>query len=981
MPLRVMPQQANITIFGCPFVNFAQYMFLDFETGTTVDNQYAITGVKHDFSPGKFTTSLTLSYGDIYGKYENVVDSLSKALSEQRKANIEKLEEEARKEKERNEKSKKANTPNQTQTITPTPVKKLTNNSVPLIQDQETIDAEYARDQQRMEAAEAATLDQPSPAQPSPAQPYPQVSQQQASLTAGSTDESFTIITQSVIDDINDPNNLKIPADLIDNDAIKILDELSNYLNAKAKIYTPNRTRSKKLLPLAHEILTELTKEAKAAGFKHPRQFELLSGLRSYKYQKGLFEDEVRDQKKYLKQEILYQNRAKIKNKIMTEEQALQQYYSDAEAIFAAYHLVSIPGSSHHHEGNTFDIRVHPDLRMTASQAKAMRATPQWNWLVNKSKIRRKYIIIPMEYEPWHMEFPVKNQIKYLRDKGRLNDQKEAELLDLDFKYKKYLGPLIEANNLYRVKLVELLSIDTLQMKSKVKYSENGKRSVISTNFFDRKIKLHKRKYSPSKREGFLKQLKAPNSLATKKRKPRKNFRKPFKPTKITLDSLSKLNIKLNPTNFKSSKEYVLGVIANDENLNYNKKNIKYKKEFEFFNNKGKDFTSIEVKTFNYNKSIAFLKQNNNKILLYIGSKQNEEVLLNINLYDLSKSRELYFDSLNIALLRQYFRLLVLLSINNEVSILDKNSKIFKIKDSINKDSVKKYAKTLASFKETNEIKKLYNFSFYKEVNEWSVTEALGDQDSEDEMDMGMSNSDNNRLSSSRTIQLKTIGGGDDSTSSLSPSDLKMNLNELGRSLSFYPCKPDWFGEKILKAPSDVPLIYTVGEPIFDIEIFHVFKNSFAESMSDQNFVNIFDRRKEFFNILMPILFKCTLSLQISKDAKIKDFKIKHEDQDKLSDKSISDLQKLFTKNLNPKFVKKLTDDNKFVNLPTSDLKLLNNEPRIKKIYFDNQGLVTEIVKTGTVTLTNGKLSFKLDKKIVSYNEILSGMKMLSFFD
>ena len=61
-------------------------LFLDFETGTTIDNAYAVTGIKHSLSPGKFTTSLTLSYGDVYGKYENAATSLAKAISESKKS-------------------------------------------------------------------------------------------------------------------------------------------------------------------------------------------------------------------------------------------------------------------------------------------------------------------------------------------------------------------------------------------------------------------------------------------------------------------------------------------------------------------------------------------------------------------------------------------------------------------------------------------------------------------------------------------------------------------------------------------------------------------------------------------------------------------------------------------------------------------------------------------------------------------------------
>jgi len=82
LPLRVLPSQATVTMYGCPFVNFAQYFFLDFETGTTIDNAYAVTGIKHDISPGKFTTQLTLSYGDVYGKYENAASSIARAIND-----------------------------------------------------------------------------------------------------------------------------------------------------------------------------------------------------------------------------------------------------------------------------------------------------------------------------------------------------------------------------------------------------------------------------------------------------------------------------------------------------------------------------------------------------------------------------------------------------------------------------------------------------------------------------------------------------------------------------------------------------------------------------------------------------------------------------------------------------------------------------------------------------------------------------------
>ena len=76
LPLRVMPTQASVETFGCPWINFGQFIFLDFDTGTTIDNKYAVTGITHNFSPGKFSTSLTLSYGDVYGQFEQNADLL-----------------------------------------------------------------------------------------------------------------------------------------------------------------------------------------------------------------------------------------------------------------------------------------------------------------------------------------------------------------------------------------------------------------------------------------------------------------------------------------------------------------------------------------------------------------------------------------------------------------------------------------------------------------------------------------------------------------------------------------------------------------------------------------------------------------------------------------------------------------------------------------------------------------------------------------
>ena len=75
LPLRVLPAKVDLTTIGCPVINFAQSMFFDFGTGTTIDNLYNVTGIKHSIGPGKFESGLTLQYGDIYGKYESRIVS------------------------------------------------------------------------------------------------------------------------------------------------------------------------------------------------------------------------------------------------------------------------------------------------------------------------------------------------------------------------------------------------------------------------------------------------------------------------------------------------------------------------------------------------------------------------------------------------------------------------------------------------------------------------------------------------------------------------------------------------------------------------------------------------------------------------------------------------------------------------------------------------------------------------------------------
>ena len=89
LPLRVVPTALSLTILGCPLVTFGQQFFVDFGTGTTVDNIYAVTGIDHTLVQGEFITNLKLVNLDAYGAYETAMSSAShsfKAITEAEKA-------------------------------------------------------------------------------------------------------------------------------------------------------------------------------------------------------------------------------------------------------------------------------------------------------------------------------------------------------------------------------------------------------------------------------------------------------------------------------------------------------------------------------------------------------------------------------------------------------------------------------------------------------------------------------------------------------------------------------------------------------------------------------------------------------------------------------------------------------------------------------------------------------------------------------
>ncbi len=87
VPLKVSPTQLSLDIIGCPIVRYGQQFFVDFGTGTTVDNVYAVNGISHSLSSGEFKTSLKMLQLDTFGKYESALSSITKAMETIQEAN------------------------------------------------------------------------------------------------------------------------------------------------------------------------------------------------------------------------------------------------------------------------------------------------------------------------------------------------------------------------------------------------------------------------------------------------------------------------------------------------------------------------------------------------------------------------------------------------------------------------------------------------------------------------------------------------------------------------------------------------------------------------------------------------------------------------------------------------------------------------------------------------------------------------------
>ena len=79
LPLSVYPVEVSLTSLGCPFLRYGQELFIDYNTNTSIDNIYYITGLQHKIEAGTFETTIKFTAVDAFGQYRNLIGQLNTA--------------------------------------------------------------------------------------------------------------------------------------------------------------------------------------------------------------------------------------------------------------------------------------------------------------------------------------------------------------------------------------------------------------------------------------------------------------------------------------------------------------------------------------------------------------------------------------------------------------------------------------------------------------------------------------------------------------------------------------------------------------------------------------------------------------------------------------------------------------------------------------------------------------------------------------
>ena len=82
--VRVVPASIDLQMYGCPFIDRGQIIFIDMGTDTDLDNTYVVDSVTHSIKAGDFTTSVGLKVGH-QGTISNLKNSLVAKLNNPKK--------------------------------------------------------------------------------------------------------------------------------------------------------------------------------------------------------------------------------------------------------------------------------------------------------------------------------------------------------------------------------------------------------------------------------------------------------------------------------------------------------------------------------------------------------------------------------------------------------------------------------------------------------------------------------------------------------------------------------------------------------------------------------------------------------------------------------------------------------------------------------------------------------------------------------
>ena len=79
VPLSVYPVELNVTCTGCTLLRYGQELFFDYNTNTSIDNIYYITGLQHKIEAGSFETTIKFTAVDSFGRYRSLISQLNTA--------------------------------------------------------------------------------------------------------------------------------------------------------------------------------------------------------------------------------------------------------------------------------------------------------------------------------------------------------------------------------------------------------------------------------------------------------------------------------------------------------------------------------------------------------------------------------------------------------------------------------------------------------------------------------------------------------------------------------------------------------------------------------------------------------------------------------------------------------------------------------------------------------------------------------------